>query len=805
MANTIPKIPFSRFCTTIGPLPTSYVQSLSYYEQIVFFVSYLNNEVVPAVNENGTIVNELYNYVHDYFDNLDVQQEINNKIDQLIQDGYFNELFKEFTDLINTKRDKNVLITLGDIDQQFKEALTGGAVAVVGEDSVDSINIRDDAVIRRKTNFMVQTRNLFDTDILNENFYVNSTNGELISNNSWYASDLVQVSPINSQMTFTLNGVYEEYYQMNVFFYNGEKTYLTWTSFNIVQNPVVTFDVPENTYYIRYAISKRTPPNEFTYQLEFGNSSTLYIPSHVLQTTDKSLPDKLITPAKTTFFEKTRNLFDPNYMTTGQLVNYLDGSLYLTPNWSLSNELILESNETNLTISIVQTDYNYYNFRMFYWDENKSYIGYTDLDVIQNKEKTYIIPEGAYFMRYAINIANTPLNKFTFQLEYNDHATDYVAPYALDYSLLINEPESLGTDSAYLNRSYILIGDSITALGETPRGWYTYFKEAMKPHSVVNVAVPGATVRDEPGTVWDGNPEQSNQTNNTLNNQVQKILNNNYDQPDAIIMYIGTNDTNVATDYNIEQSFTDSNNNTIPISEVSKTSFIGAYRIAIERLQEKYPEAQIFICSPTQGAPNTNRTVYSQTLTKHNLLSDLSMRISLPFINLVRCGIYSGYEVNGQEGVNTIDGLHPNINGAMKIGHYISKDVADWYKTSIVPPARFISNEDFKLDYTDFEYGSIQGTTGLNQESTVPRATIRTIKFEKFNKTIQFKNNDIFDVGVLTYTSDGSFVSSSGFQTEGYTLSYNPAYQYRILLRTKNQTAIDSIEQFISIVNNLIS
>lgn len=35
---------------------------------------------------------ELYNYVHDYFNNLDVQTEINNKIDEMISDGTFAEI-----------------------------------------------------------------------------------------------------------------------------------------------------------------------------------------------------------------------------------------------------------------------------------------------------------------------------------------------------------------------------------------------------------------------------------------------------------------------------------------------------------------------------------------------------------------------------------------------------------------------------------------------------------------------------------------------------------------------------------------
>lgn len=39
---------------------------------------------------------ELYNYVHDYFDNLDVQEEINNKLDDMVEAGTLQEIITEY-------------------------------------------------------------------------------------------------------------------------------------------------------------------------------------------------------------------------------------------------------------------------------------------------------------------------------------------------------------------------------------------------------------------------------------------------------------------------------------------------------------------------------------------------------------------------------------------------------------------------------------------------------------------------------------------------------------------------------------
>lgn len=75
--------PFGRFCCTIGNIPTSYMESLSYEEQLLWFCRFLEKEVIPAINNNNRAVMDLYNYLM----TLDVQDEINNKLDQMALDG----------------------------------------------------------------------------------------------------------------------------------------------------------------------------------------------------------------------------------------------------------------------------------------------------------------------------------------------------------------------------------------------------------------------------------------------------------------------------------------------------------------------------------------------------------------------------------------------------------------------------------------------------------------------------------------------------------------------------------------------
>ena len=99
--------PFTKILMTIGELPTSYLMSMTYYEQLIWFTKYLQEQVIPAVNTNAEAVEEvqqividLQNYINNYFDNLDVQEEINNKLDEMVEQGTLQEII---TDYLNSK------------------------------------------------------------------------------------------------------------------------------------------------------------------------------------------------------------------------------------------------------------------------------------------------------------------------------------------------------------------------------------------------------------------------------------------------------------------------------------------------------------------------------------------------------------------------------------------------------------------------------------------------------------------------------------------------------------------------------
>ena len=82
-------------------LPLAYDDSLTYQELLYKLITKIN-EVVESQNQTNENFDELYalfiqlkEYVDNYFKNLDVQEEINNKLDEMVADGTLDKIINE--------------------------------------------------------------------------------------------------------------------------------------------------------------------------------------------------------------------------------------------------------------------------------------------------------------------------------------------------------------------------------------------------------------------------------------------------------------------------------------------------------------------------------------------------------------------------------------------------------------------------------------------------------------------------------------------------------------------------------------
>lgn len=112
---------FKFWCQKV--LPIVYDDSLSYYEVLNKVVNYLNEVIENMDNVEDNVKSiydafvELQNYVNEYFDSQDWQSMVNNKIDQLVIEGYFEEIIEPLV----TEDFNKLIIELND----FKEEVNG--------------------------------------------------------------------------------------------------------------------------------------------------------------------------------------------------------------------------------------------------------------------------------------------------------------------------------------------------------------------------------------------------------------------------------------------------------------------------------------------------------------------------------------------------------------------------------------------------------------------------------------------------------------------------------------------------------
>ena len=83
----------------------------------------LSKNTKETVEDYINKFNELYTYVHDYFDNLDVQEEINNKLDAMVEAGTLQEIITQYIQA-------NVAWTFDSVaDMKLSENLVNGSYA----------------------------------------------------------------------------------------------------------------------------------------------------------------------------------------------------------------------------------------------------------------------------------------------------------------------------------------------------------------------------------------------------------------------------------------------------------------------------------------------------------------------------------------------------------------------------------------------------------------------------------------------------------------------------------------------------
>lgn len=285
--------PFKGWVLQNFPFIEADFDALTNYDLICKITEYLNNiiynqnEVQDLSEELVKGYNDLLDYVNNYFDNLDVQEEINNKLDQMAQDGSLTNLIKNYVDPIYQAYENRINAEVNQINTKVNA--TTNYIPI----PVDSTASMTDT-----TKLYVNTTNgkwyYYDGDSweiggtyqgvglsttdenrlkklenevfilnpgLNNKGYINST-GVFTSNTSYGCTDYIDITGYNKIRYYAI--LYNPNYM--VAFYDSDKTFVSEGS--VVGTGSVKYDVisiPDGVKFVRVCNYTTNNANPYVY------------------------------------------------------------------------------------------------------------------------------------------------------------------------------------------------------------------------------------------------------------------------------------------------------------------------------------------------------------------------------------------------------------------------------------------------------------------------------------------------------------------------------------------------------------
>ena len=217
-------------------------------------------------------------------------------------------------------------VTLNDLTQEVKLAMTGGSVAVVGENAVGTENIKDNSVTSEKTKFILPSKNLLIIEKTNA--------GKMWGGNA--SNDVVLTDNINitGSEPIPLKSGATHIYKNKVggAIFADEKNKLV--QFNGMSTPAGALEIPSGAKKVMLNIYNA---DVNTYQLEYGLNGTDYVRgSYGLDDTIKLNGENIenikgsaietgSVPLNKLELERSLNLFDRTNLQSGYIDRWTGG------------------------------------------------------------------------------------------------------------------------------------------------------------------------------------------------------------------------------------------------------------------------------------------------------------------------------------------------------------------------------------------------------------------------------------------------------------------------------------------------
>ena len=520
------------------------------------------------------------------------------------------------------------------------------ASIALGNNSVSTSNIQDDAVTEAKVSFLDKTQhskvvNTYDSSKTNWGKTTSDgTNLTDYSNTEFGVSDYTEIIP-NTEITIDhiQTGL-----SSKVWYYDKQKTLLGNITVNSSGNQVITI-TNKNAKYIRFHCSKSSTKSvlmnltTYTYKLKkdlidnninYDFSNTMYVDQYDESTCTEGL-----------LLETGNIQANVSFMVT----DYID----IIPN----TEIIIAVGKTGWPCAFC------------YYDEDKKYIGY--VKAVNSGENTLIVTnENAKYIRYNVAKDTTRqyvLTKIKISTLIADKFNSFI-PKSIDntineYTCLTGKATRELIDTIDFNRSkwkgkkIIVDGDSITHFGQ----WHIWLKEWFEWATVYNHACSGQSL-----TILR-NANDASGVGQGLKGY-ERVQQNYEADADAIILM---GDGNNCGDKNAIGTY----------SDTTEDTWCGRMNLMLDAITTKYPTKPIILISnPPRGGADRhgiNNSAHIQA----NAMKDLAWNRGFYYIdcyhtNLYRPNIPQNVTLFGNNGK---DITHPNNLGHKMMAQMIFEEL----------------------------------------------------------------------------------------------------------------------------------
>lgn len=236
-------------------------EAMDYYGLLSKVVEYLNN-VISNLNineENISYLNEnfktLQTFVDDYFTNLDVQSEINNKLDEMASSGALDDIFQPYLSFLENQVD--ILSKRVDTFASLPAGSTEGNAELV-DIRVGSDNKTYDSA---GNSVRGQVSNIFQP-IYQSNAYLSLYSGNIINGEGW--KTLISYIPVIAIKSIKLM----TYFNVGcICYYEGDKTFISAQHPTQGSEQITSLIVPDKAVYMRYCVFF----NDSEFNIEFNN------------------------------------------------------------------------------------------------------------------------------------------------------------------------------------------------------------------------------------------------------------------------------------------------------------------------------------------------------------------------------------------------------------------------------------------------------------------------------------------------------------------------------------------------------